>query len=271
MARPIWFVNLIKKSFPRRFLAAGATKIPVLGSLIERMLFEGDDLIYLPHDRTIRIQTPIERPGDMVLPSQVVEHFIEQSNYHWIMNSCICRDSSQCKDYPIEYGCLFLGKAAMGINPALGHPVTKDQAIDHERRCREAGLVHMVGRNKLDKVWLGVSPGEKLLTICNCCPCCCLWRILPFVSDAIGDKVTKMPGVTVSITERCKGCGTCTQRVCFVNAIRLVDGHAEIGDACRGCGRCVDICPNNAIELSIEEGAYLEKTIDRITRLVDLT
>lgn len=26
----------------------------------------------------------------------------------WIMDTCICRDSEQCEDYPIDMGCLFL-------------------------------------------------------------------------------------------------------------------------------------------------------------------
>jgi hypothetical protein len=90
------------------------------------------------------------------------------------MNTCLCRDAKQCKDYPIDLGCLFLGEAALGINPRLGRGVTKREALEHIRRCREAGLVHLIGRNKLDTVWLGVGPGDKLLTICHCCPCCCL-------------------------------------------------------------------------------------------------
>ena len=51
----------------------------MVGKLIERMLFWGDDLVYLPKDSTIQIHAAIERPMDMVLPSQVVEHFIEQA------------------------------------------------------------------------------------------------------------------------------------------------------------------------------------------------
>jgi len=278
MARPVWFVELIKKSFPSRFFAARVTRAPVVGKLIERMLFWGDDLVYLPMDRTIQIHAAIERPMDMVLPSQVVEHFIEQASYHWIMNFCLCRDSNHCKDYPVEYGCLFLGEAVLGINPALGHRVSKAEALEHARLCREAGLVHLVGRNKLDTVWLGVSPGEKLLTICNCCPCCCLWKILPVVSQSIADKVTKMPGVKVVVGELCQGCGTCTQDACFVGAIQLVDGpadlrpdsRAEIGEECRGCGRCVEICPNGAIEITIEQGMYIQGTIERIAPLVEL-
>jgi ferredoxin len=278
MARPVWFVELIKKSFPSRFLAARVTRAPVIGKLIDRMLFWGDDLVYLPKDRTIQIHAAIERPADMVLPSQVVEHFIEQASYHWIMNFCLCRDSNHCQDYPVAYGCLFLGEAVLGINPALGRRVTKAEALEHARRCREAGLVHLVGRNKLDTVWLGVSPGEKLLTICNCCPCCCLWKILPVVSQSIAAKVTKMPGVKVAVGDLCQGCGTCTQQVCFVGAIRLVDGpadlqpdsRAEIGDECRGCGRCVEVCPNGAIQITINGGVYIQETIERIAPLVEL-
>ena len=87
MSRPLWFVQLIKKTFPGRFLAARATRLPVVGSVIDHMLFEGDDLIYLPRDKSIKIDRSIAPQTEMVLPSQVVEHFIEQAGYHWIMNT----------------------------------------------------------------------------------------------------------------------------------------------------------------------------------------
>ena len=270
MSRPLWFVQLIKKMYPSRFFLAWATNVPVVGKLIDRCLFEGDDLLYLPQDRVIQVNQPLETPQDVVLPSQMVEHFIEKASVHWVMNACICRDSEQCADYPIDMGCLFLGEAALGINPKLGRRVTKEEALEHVRRCREAGLVHLVGRNKLDTVWLGVGPGDKLLTICNCCPCCCLWRILPHVAPGIGTKVSRMEGVTVTVSDRCVGCGTCTQDVCFVDAIHLVGDRAVINDACRGCGRCVGVCPQGAIELSIEHGQFVERSIARISPLVDV-
>jgi len=271
MSRSLWIVNVIKKLFPGRFLAARATQIPLVGDLVDRTFFNGDDLLYLPRDHTIQINSPIENPVNVVLPSQVVENFIEESEYHWIMHTCICRESSNCKNYPIEYGCLFLGEAVLRINPRLGRLATKEEALIHVRRCREAGLVHLIGRNKLDTLWLGVGPGTKLLTVCNCCSCCCLWKMLPYLSPAISDKVSKMPGVSVIVTDRCEGCGSCSQGVCFVNAIRIVGDRAEIGEDCRGCGRCVDACPNKAIELIISETAFIQETIDRITPLVDLS
>ena len=282
MSRPRWFVYLLKVAFPSRALAARATHAPVLGSLVDRWLFEGDHLIYLPKDdalqtgaviRTdavIQIDEPVDLPEEMVVPSRVVEHFIEEAGTHWIMNSCICRDASHCEDYPIDLGCLFLGEAASGINPRLGRPVTKEEAFEHVRRCREAGLVHLIGRNKLDTIWLGVGPGDKLLTICNCCPCCCLWRMLPHLSPQIGSKITGMPGVSVYVNEECVGCGVCTEGICFADAIRLEGSRAVIGDACRGCGRCVEVCPQGAIKLSVEHRQVVEESVRQLSPLVQV-
>jgi ferredoxin len=271
MSRPIWFVQLLKKAFPGRFLAARATRMPILGTILDHWFFAGDDLIYLPSSRVIPINQSLDMPDEVVLPSEVVEHFIQEANYHWIMNACICRDARGCEDYPIELGCLFLGEAASGINPQLGRRVTKEEAREHVRRCREAGLVHLIGRNKLDTHWLGVGPGTKLLTICNCCPCCCLWRVLPHVSPRISAKITRMPGVRVTVNGQCIGCGTCTQDVCFVDAIHLVDDRAVISEACRGCGRCISVCPQEAIEISIEYGQSVGEAIARISPLVDVS
>jgi ferredoxin len=281
MSRPLWFVNLVKKSFPTRFALARFTKAPLVGRLIDHALFDGDDIIYLPKDNLVQdertrgnliaVNEPIKRSPDTVLPSAVVAHFIEQSEYRWIMNFCICRASDDCQEYPQELGCLFLGEAVLKINRELGHLATKQEALDHLHRCQEAGLVHMIGRNKLDTIWLGATPGEKLLTICNCCPCCCLWRVLPHVDQAIGDKITRMPGVSVSVNEACKGCKLCIRDVCFVDAIQMVDGRAVIDvDRCRGCGRCVEVCPLDAIDLSFAPSTSVQRSIDRIAPLVEL-
>ncbi|MHA2323270.1 MAG: hypothetical protein ACXACG_16690, partial [Candidatus Thorarchaeota archaeon] len=54
MARPMWFVRLLKKTFPTRGLIAKATNIPLLGKVVDKMLFEGDDIIYLPKDNVAR-------------------------------------------------------------------------------------------------------------------------------------------------------------------------------------------------------------------------
>lgn len=77
MSRPLWFVELLKKIYPRRFLLAGATRIPILGDIAERYFFDGDDLMYLPKNRVIQINQPIGAPREMVLPSEVVEYLVD--------------------------------------------------------------------------------------------------------------------------------------------------------------------------------------------------
>ena len=120
--------------------------------------------------------------------------------------------------------------------------------------------------------WIGdAGPAEKLLTVCNCCPCCCLWKILPEISPLISNKLTRMPGISLHVTEDCVGCKTCTQDVCFVDAICIEGGRARIGPECRGCGRCVTVCPSQAIELRIDDATFIDTTIRRISNAVDLS
>ncbi|TXT58901.1 MAG: Electron transport complex subunit RsxB [Promethearchaeota archaeon] len=270
MARPLWFVKLLKKTFPSIKLLAKLSNLPILRNIFDLLLLKGDDIIYLPKDTVIKINQSVDQPDNYILPKRVLEYFIEKANYRWIMNFCICRSSMKCEDYPIELGCLFLGKSVLEINPALGRLVSKQEALDHIKNCSKAGLVHLIGRNLLDKQWLGIKEGKKLLTICNCCPCCCLWRIVPILHPSLSKKVKKIPGVKVVITEKCIGCGTCMKDICFVNAIQMRENKAYITDQCRACGRCMEICPQNAIELIIENDDYVNRAIEKIETLVNV-
>lgn len=272
MGSPYWFKFLINKTFSQRFFWAKLTNYPIIGKMIDYALFDGDSIFYLPKDKTIPINESVDQPENLMAPSQIVEHFIKKAGYHWIMDFCICRDSTHCKDYPTDLGCLFLGEAATNINPKFGRLVTKKEALDHAKKCRDAGLVHLVGRNKLDTVWLNVGPGEKLMTICNCCPCCCLWKVLPVIKPDISAKISRLPGLTVSVTDQCIGCGTCTENICFVEAIQLADKHAIIDQvACKGCGRCVTVCPNEAIDVTLANSDYISASIEQLTTMVDVT
>ncbi|MHA2090012.1 MAG: ATP-binding protein [Candidatus Kariarchaeaceae archaeon] len=165
-----------------------------------------------------------------------------------------------------------MGDAVQRINPNLGRLVSKEEAKEHVQKCTDAGLVHLIGRNKIDEVWLDAKPGNKLLTICNCCPCCCLWKILPDLNPQISSMLMKMPGVNVQVhQELCKGCGSCSKDgVCFAGAIQMIGDTSYISDGCRGCARCVSICPNRAIELEIQIEQSVSETIDEISPLVEI-
>ncbi len=269
MPTPAWFVSLLKTLFPYRKTFARMSRLPLVGPLIDQVVFRGDDMLYLPKDRVV-IRESIDQPGSTVLPSSVVEHFIEKADVCWIMDTCICREGDDCQDYPHDIGCIFLGEAAARIAPRLGHLATKEEALAHARKAREAGLVHLIGRDRLDSLWMGVGPSEKLMTICNCCPCCCLFRILPDLAPHISERIQRLPGVEVWVSEECTGCGKCVRTGCFVDALSLKDGKAHISDACRGCGRCVETCSVQAIHLRISDSSDLDNAIRRISSLVDV-
>jgi ferredoxin len=146
--------------------------------------------------------------------------------------------------------------------------VSKEEALEHAKLCREAGLVHMVGQNRLDSIWLGARPAEDLMTICNCCPCCCLWGLIPDLNPKISHKIDRMPGVEVLVGENCTGCELCMNGVCFTKSIIMENGQARITLECRGCGRCVEICPENAITLTINGNEDIQEVISRLDKLV---
>ena len=272
MAKPDWTLKFIKMLFPRTPDHGKITRLPCVARWLERRFFEGDHLIALPRDEVIRVDEAMEDEGQMVLPSQLVEAFIEKARYHWIMDFCLCRRSMSCSRYPVEMGCLFMGEAVLDINPAWGRLVSPQEARDHIRRCQEKGLIHFMGRSKLDTVWLGIGPGHRLLTICNCCPCCCITRGIAHTDPLLSDKLHRAPGVTVQVAEEdCTGCGNCLNSVCFADAIRMREGTAFIGEACRGCGRCVEACPSGAIRIRVDSRRFLEENVEQISRLVDLT
>jgi ferredoxin len=177
-----------------------------------------------------------------------------------------------CQAYPIEIGCLFIGEPARDIHPDLGRELTVAEALAHVRMAAEKGLVFSVGKSKLDTVWLGIGPGNRLFTICMCCPCCCITRGLVTGHPLLGRKYNRMPGLTMTVTDACIGCGTCTEEgVCIFDAIHLEEGMARINDNCKGCGRCAEKCPHQAIQAVIENRDYVTRTIERLNQKIDVT
>ncbi len=271
MARPDWLLGFIRKTFPRDMGKMRFTRLPLAGRVVERLFFEGDHLVCLPRDATIRVDKEVTDPGQMVLPTALVDHLIDRFDFHFLMNFCICRDSMGCKDYPAHLGCLFMGEAARGINENWGRPVTVAEAKAHVRTCQEKGLIHFVGKSKLDTLWLGVGPGERLFTVCNCCPCCCITRAIPHIPERLSEKMVRAPGVSVTVTDECVGCGTCeTDGLCIARAIHVAGGRAQISETdCRGCGRCAEACPQDAIRVSVDPDRFMAESMGQLASLVE--
>lgn len=277
-------VRVIRSTFNSRFILAKACKkLPPLARMVDKLFFEGDDIQVLPRDDAIKLKvTGITREVEVnekiplsnentVLPSQVLKNMIERSKYHFIMNACICRTSNNCKDYPQNMGCLFLGKGSKRISPKLGRQVSTQEAIEHVERCQKAGLVPIIGRNKIDSVWLNTGPKEELLSICHCCQCCCLWKMTPNLPEDIAKGFSPMVGVEIDFNENfCSACGLCTKDICFLEAINIIKGKIKRDqDKCRICGRCVEICPKGAVTIKIHDDS-VKRSLERVEPLVDV-
>ena len=272
-------IALVKRIFHLRFMVAGWTrKSKIIDKIIKKTLFEHDGTYFIPSNQsvknissqTIRMDYDISKPDMIVMPSDIIKSVINEADDIVIMNKCLCRNSTECTDYPRDLGCIFLGKTTRKISKRHCREVTREEAMEHIDKCAEAGLIHIMGRNKMDSVWMGVGPNEELLTICNCCPCCCLWRVYPNLSDTIQNDFYKLPGVSVQLdVDDCVGCGKCKE-VCFAKCITIENGKAKVDDdICIGCGQCSNNCPTNAIKL-IYDKKDVNSVFDKINSLVNI-
>jgi ferredoxin len=274
-------VPIIKLTFKQRFLLAKAcTKLVPVAWMVKKLFFDGDDIQVLPMDKTVQknssiqsidLKTPIPLSDNSPVPSDVLKFMIQKSRYCFIMNFCICRTSNNCEKFPHDLGCLFLGKGASKISPNVGRLVNVEEAIKHIDKCGEEGLVHIIGRNKIDSIWLNTGKHEDLLTICNCCDCCCLWKMAKDLPEHIGSSLMPMDGIELIYNpEFCILCGACTKKECFVDAIRMENGNIQIDKTkCRKCGRCVDSCDHNGLTILMDSDT-IERSLEQVEKLVDV-
>ena len=268
-------VFLVNRVFNTRYRLARMTrKHPRFGRVVKRIAFDGDDMSVVPKAGTAHVKVDlnieIEDAGERnVVPTDLIKKVLMRSEKIFIMNFCLCRQSNKCKDYPVSSGCIFIGKGTDRISPKYGRFVTPEEACDYIDECDRLGLVHIIGRNKLDSIWLHTGKHTNLMTICNCCPCCCLWNMVRDIDGGIASTYRRMAGVDVSVDrDKCIGCGICMER-CFVKAIAITDGKCVLDDVkCRACGRCSEECPVKAITLTYDP-TVIDSEADRIYNLVN--
>ena len=256
---------ILKYIFNWRFWIAEITKkSTVYKKIIDAFLFKDDEIIVIPN--TININKKIESEGSEFLPTDIIKEVIKRCDDIVIMNSCLCRSSNNCQDYPQDIGCIFLGPTATKIPKHIGKKATVEEALAQVDRADAAGLSHIIGRNKIDTVWMNVHPGKGLLTICHCCPCCCLWKVYPNLDTDISGKLERLEGISVEVhEENCKKCKKCLDETCMFDAISYDNGKITIdNDICRGCGLCVNACKFDAITIN-----YTNDTIDNIVNRMD--
>ncbi len=208
----------------------------------------------LVHDRIlsaafIPINEEIMAPESTVVSYDLLRELMEKSSVRFQLDHCICRNQENCRTYPKDLGCIFLGRAAADIHPSMGKKISVESAMQHLDRAKKAGLVAMVGRLWMDALSLGVlHKFHDFLVVCFCCDCCCLLRTdFKYAGEGFRKSLKRLEGIRVQISEDCIGCGKCKDE-CFMGAIEIIGGRAlHHEEACKGCGRCASICPQKAV------------------------
>ncbi len=186
--------------------------------------------------RIVPIQEKVEsEPG--VLTYEMVYELIDNSKSVGIA-TCACRAANQECDAPLEACMLFDDTCDFLVSRGYGRYLTKEEMKEKLRKFDELGLVHQVNNAK-----------DKLIFICNCCPCCCglLNAQIKFGNPHVVASSGFIPEVD---TDSCTGCGICVDERCPFKAIYLKDDIAHVdGEKCLGCGLCVTGCPSQSLRL----------------------
>ncbi len=204
------------------------------------------------HVVMVPVHQPLTQPQSSPLPRVLLEELIRHSAARCIMHQCLCRSGWDCQTYPQTLGCLFLGPGAAHIPPALGRQVSVEEALAHVDRAIALGLLPLLAHQAFDALVLGV-PYRQMVALCFCCTCCCaVFQSLRLGPPRFWDAVTRLPGLHLTVSEACSGCGLCA-RHCPVHAITLVARRAVISDTCKGCGQCLAHCPRGAITYHLDD------------------
>lgn len=190
-------------------------------------IMPGSIMRIVPVNESVQAQSTVMAYDDVV-------KIVEDARILSVTN-CSCRVISGDCSKPLEV-CMQVDRAAeYNIERGTGRELSKREAVEILKKCREQGLVHTVDNRQ--------TVGH---VICNCCNDCCLnWAVMKepkkWVAPSRFEAVVDM--------DLCSGCETCIDR-CFFGALSMQDDHVQVSaENCLGCGVCTVVCPTQALKL----------------------
>jgi UDP-glucose 4-epimerase len=243
--------------------------LPILRDLVSQRVSEDDFGAYVPINKALGTYE------NQVIPYKVFKHFIDKASNILMLKDCPCRTHNNCQDHDKSLGCVYMGNDTLNIllPEDRGGVVTKEETLDRVKRAIEDGLIPLLGRAMDEAEGFGVPDTGHFLSMCFCCPCCCIdGKIVTHASKGLTSLFKRMDGITVKVDEDlCVGCEDCLE-VCVFKGMEMIDGKAFVNqDNCLGCGRCESTCPNEAISISIADLSYVDKLIKDLESHVEVT
>ncbi len=222
----------------------------------------------LPHEGALtgdsrhgKIPMNLEIPDTReILPDIDFAETLLKKCRRYAVTDCICRvakdmDHSRPCSFPVKDVCLMFDAVADGgIASGDAREISREEALQIIRRCRDLGMVQII------------SNAEHPLCVCNCCKCCCAClRSMERYEDTVGEASRYVAEAVHS--DACVHCGKC-QKVCPMEAVDISGAYTYVqAQRCIGCGVCVSQCPQGVLKLSKRPGAIdhiAQKNLDRV-------
>lgn len=245
------------------------TRLPLFREILVRH-YEPENTLgsYIP------INTSLGEFENQLMPEKMLEHFIKKAKNFYVQNACGCRVYHDCPDHDRTIGCMYIGDDVdtIGLPPGQGRYITQEEALEHAKKSLENGLVPVFGKHPAETYGIGAEDTGHLMSMCFCCPCCCVNGKIANNATSELQVFTRMEGLTVEVDpDICVGCGACLE-VCVFVGRDVVDGKAVIDqERCLGCGRCERVCPNGAIKINLDDPSRVMEHIKNLEETIDVS
>jgi len=244
------------------------SKLPVFRNYVKTLMGDDDYGVFVPINQSLGTYE------NQIIPIKVFKHFIDKASNIVMLNDCPCRRINDCKDHDKSLGCMYMGGDTLDIliTEDKGRVATKEEALERVKLAVEDGLIPLLGRAMDEADGYGVKDTGHFLSMCFCCPCCCIdGKIVTNASISI-NLLHRMEGVTVKVDkDLCVGCEECLE-VCVFRGMEMIDGKAKVNqERCLGCGRCESICPNEAISIQIDDTIRVDELIEKLESHVEVS
>ena len=207
---------------------------------------------------TIPLNVDISDKGQKVtVPTELLKEALKKTTFIAGMNQCLCRQSNDCKDFPTDLGCLFIGESSRSVvKYGLAREFTYEEAVERIEKAASLGLHSQTVWIEFEQPIWGIPNSEmdQFLEICFCCPCCCAgMRLAREGGEPVHVRFHPSGWTAVPDRTKCVGCGLCMKDEdgCPMGAISMGEDKKVVidQDKCLGCGICAKKCKLDAIKI----------------------
>lgn len=259
--------DAVLKIFKLIIAGSKLTKYPVLGDMYKYIMFfkpehrATESVVMNLSAKTLTQKTICvekdfsDKNQSVIMPVDIMKNTVKNASYIAKMNRCICRDAQDCKTYPHDLGCLFVGPGAMVlVERKIGKKISVEDAIEHIEKAASLGLIGQSLWIEVEQYIWGIKDEDmdRFLELCFCCPCCCTALKIAKNSTRDVKRRFRSAGWKASVNnDICTKCVKCVP-VCPVEAINEEEGSIIINtEFCMGCGLCATKCPSQAITIKL--------------------